>query len=44
MSIVEMMDPDPVRLPQQLRLWQWIADYYLSPIGDVYKAALPSVL
>lgn len=43
-SIVEMMDPGPVLLPQQLRLWQWIADYYLSPIGDVYKAALPSGL
>jgi primosomal protein N' (replication factor Y) len=27
-----------------LRLWQWIADYYLSPIGDVYKAALPAGL
>ena len=31
-------------LPQQLQLWHWIANYYMSPIGDVYKAALPSGL
>lgn len=24
--------------------WHWISDYYLSPIGDVYKAALPGGL
>lgn len=28
----------------QYRLWQWIADYYMSPVGEVYKAALPSGL
>lgn len=43
-SVAEVMDDSPVLLPQQLRLWQWIADYYLSPIGDVYKAALPAGL
>ena len=31
-------------LGNQLRLWQWIADYYMSPIGEVFKAALPSGL
>lgn len=34
----------PMLLPEQLRLWQWIADYYMAPVGDVYKAALPSGL
>ena len=42
--IAGMMDDAPILLPDQLRLWQWIADYYLAPIGDVYKAALPSGL
>ena len=41
-DILEVLDATPVLLPQQLRLWYWIADYYMSPIGDVYKAALPS--
>ena len=43
-NIVGMPDDSPVLLPSQLRLWQWIADYYLSPLGDVYKAALPAGL
>ena len=28
----------------QLKLWSWIADYYLSAVGDVYKAAVPAGL
>lgn len=28
----------------QLQLWNWIADYYMCPIGDVLKAALPAGL
>ena len=31
-------------LDSQLNLWRWISDYYLSPIGEVYKAALPAGL
>lgn len=42
--ILEVIDDKPILLPEQLRLWQWIADYYLSPLGDVYKAALPAGL
>ena len=36
------MDSKPVLLPQQMKLWQWIADYYLCPVGDILKAALPA--
>lgn len=43
-EITQVMDAEPIVTSQQLRLWQWIADYYLSPIGDVYKAALPAGL
>lgn len=43
-DILEVLDATPILLPQQLRLWRWISDYYMSPIGDVYKAALPSGL
>ena len=39
-----ILDDTPVLLPQQLRLWQWISDYYMSPIGEVYKAAMPAGL
>lgn len=40
-DILELIDQQPVLLPQQLKQWQWISNYYMSPIGEVYKAALP---
>ena len=42
--ILQVLDTSPILLPSQLQLWQWMADYYLSPIGEVYKAALPAGL
>ena len=42
--IAQLMDTEPIVTAHQLKLWQWIADYYLSSIGDVYKAALPAGL
>jgi len=41
-ELLSIEDEHPVLLPQQLKLWQWMSDYYLSPIGEVMKAALPS--
>jgi primosomal protein N' (replication factor Y) len=41
-AIESLLDTIPSVPDKQLRLWKWIADYYLCPIGDVYKAALPS--
>lgn len=41
-EIHSLIDSHPVVNEQQLRLWEWISFYYLSPLGDVYKAALPS--
>lgn len=40
-AIMQVLDTEPILLPQQFKLWQWVADYYMSPIGDVFKAALP---
>ena len=42
--LAEVLDAQPILLPGQLKFWQWIADYYMSPIGEVYKAALPAGL
>ena len=42
--ITQVVDEEPIVTERQLQLWNWISDYYLSPIGDVYKAALPSGL
>ena len=40
--IEQVLDEQPVVREQQMRLWQWISEYYMSPIGDVFKAAMPS--
>lgn len=43
-EILSILDDRPVLRRPQLRFWEWIADYYLCSVGDVYKAALPSGL
>ena len=42
--LLQVFDTSPILLDSQLNLWRWISDYYLSPIGEVYKAALPAGL
>ena len=41
-TILDILDTSPIILPQQFNLWQWISDYYLCSIGEVFKAAVPS--
>ena len=43
-NIIEILDNQPIILPEQLRLWQWISDYYMAPLGEVMNAALPAGL
>lgn len=40
-EVLEVLDDGPVVTLQQLKLWQWIAEYYLCTLGEVYKAAMP---
>ncbi|MDB2368775.1 primosomal protein N' [Flavobacteriales bacterium] len=42
--ILNILDNEPLVSPQQFELWQWLANYYCSSLGDVMNAALPSVL
>ena len=43
-DILTMLDDAPIVRHPQLKLWEWISEYYLCPPGDVYKAAVPSGL
>ena len=43
-EIESVLDNVPLVLDAQLKLWRWISDYYMAPIGDVYVAALPAGL
>lgn len=43
-EVSDVMGERPIVTPAQLRLWQWIAGYYMCTRGEVMKAALPSGL
>ncbi|MDE6528727.1 MAG: DEAD/DEAH box helicase family protein, partial [Muribaculaceae bacterium] len=43
-EVAMVIDDYPIVRYPQLKLWNWIADYYLSAVGDVYKAAIPAGL
>jgi primosomal protein N' (replication factor Y) len=40
-DLLGILDPAPVLDQQLLRLGQWIADYYLAPLGEVFRTMLP---
>lgn len=42
--VLAPLDAVPVVRHPQLKLWNWIADYYLCTPGEVYKAAVPTGL
>ncbi|HEX8328491.1 MAG TPA: primosomal protein N' [Hymenobacter sp.] len=42
--ILEFIDDAPVVTQPQLKLFRWMADYYMCTIGEVINAALPSAL
>ena len=41
-SILDVPDSEPMVTDLQLRLWDWIADYYMCTKGEVMSAALPA--
>ncbi len=43
-ELMSLLDDTPLLRHPQLKLWEWISEYYLCPVGDVYKAAVPSGL
>ncbi len=42
--IETVLDESPIIHEIQLKLWDWLADYYSATVGEVMKAALPSGL
>lgn len=43
-AIISVLDEVTVVTPQQLKLWDWMADYYCCTLGEVMSAALPGHL
>ncbi len=42
--VEEVLFAKRVITPQTLQLWEWMADYYMCSLGEVVRAALPSLL
>jgi primosomal protein N' (replication factor Y) len=40
-DVLSVLDASPVLDEQLLRLGKWIADYYLAPLGEVFRTMLP---
>jgi len=41
-EILQILDDKPIVNETQLKHWEWISNYYMCSLGDVYRAALPS--
>src|SRR5205807_1148385 len=40
-DVLRVLDPEPVVSPELLTLGLWIAEYYIAPVGEVFRAMLP---
>src|SRR5438477_5567240 len=40
-NLLSVLDATPVLDDQLIRLGKWIADYYLAPLGEVFRTMLP---
>lgn len=43
-EVLHVLDAHPVIRHPQMRFWEWVADYYMCSVGEVYNAAVPSGL
>lgn len=41
-EIHQILDDGPLVNPYQMKLWEWMAAYYMCSVGEVYRAAVPS--
>lgn len=43
-ELISLMDERPVVTSAQLTLWNWLSQYYMCSLGEVFKAAIPTNL
>ena len=41
-DVLQIVDETPIITAEQLKLWEWLASYYMCTLGEVMAAALPS--
>lgn len=43
-DILQVIDTEPLVTDVQLKLWEWISEYYMCSLGEIMKAGLPAGL
>ncbi len=43
-AVERLLFPEPIVSPAQIRLWEWMAEYYMCSLGEVMLAAMPAML
>ncbi len=43
-DIDQILDDHPLVTPTQLKFWEWLSQYYMCSIGEVFRSAVPSAL
>ena len=43
-EVISLLDEFPILPLPQIEFWQWLSDYYLCNLGEIYRFAFPSSL
>ena len=43
-EVISLLDDSPIMPPEQIDFWNWLSDYYLCGLGEIYRFAFPSSL
>lgn len=43
-DVISILDERPILPEEQIRFWNWLSDYYLCNLGEIYRLAFPSSL
>ena len=43
-GIISILDKNPIVNSFQLQFWEWISEYYMCTLGEVFRSALPAGL
>jgi primosomal protein N' (replication factor Y) len=43
-EVISMLDDQPILPEEQIRFWNWLSDYYLCGLGEIYRFSFPSSL
>lgn len=43
-EVISILDDQPILPEEQIDFWNWLSDYYLCKLGEIYRFAFPSSL